>query len=107
MKLPEQPPLGLHEYEGYSFQFIQQELEVPIWDVSIQKPNRKILGQIEKTNEGWSIKSVVLVKVSKRIYFEEVKDTVLYKTWEEAGFELLQQVQQKQRDINLSRLKVA
>jgi hypothetical protein len=66
------------ENNGLSFQFIRQTNR-PIWDISIQVPFRKFLGQIEFA-DGW-----LIINVDRQPY----TDSTHYLTYQAAAQALL------------------
>ncbi len=85
----EMPPYQ-QKLDAATFQFINQNPPIPVWDVSIQKPYRKFLGKLEYCHNkgGWFVISV------NRVAFS---DDNVFSRWQDAARHLEELYNQQNR----------
>lgn len=91
-------PADTWKHEEITFQLIQQYADRPMWDCSIQKPFRRLLGRIEfnQAREVWMVVNVERQPHSSRDIFI---------SWEDALLHLHELVSQRQRQQRIEQLR--
>lgn len=82
--IPDLPPDTYKLDLASDLQFIQQHAGKQIWDVSVQKPVRRLLGQIELDGNSWYVKCYA-IGTGKDRRVVDYPGVAMGRTWLEAA----------------------